>query len=137
LKKRGASPANAYTAFKRGDPDVLTLLRHAEKILMNVTVLGELLSGFAVGNRESENRKELSLFLESPRVTLTPVTEATADLYALIFAALRRKGRPIPTNDLWIAASTLEHGATMLSFDAHFTEIDGLKVGTRLEEFLP
>jgi predicted nucleic acid-binding protein len=66
-----------------------------------------------------------------------PVTLATADLYALVYAALRRKGRPIPTNDLWIAASSLEHGAALLSLDAHFQAIDGLRVGASLEDFVP
>lgn len=64
-------------------------------------------------------------------------TAATADLYALVYAALRRKGQPVPTNDLWIAASSLEHGAALLSFDVHFRNIDGLRVGRRLEDFIP
>jgi predicted nucleic acid-binding protein len=128
---------NAYTAFKRGDGDVLATLRQASQILVSVTVLGELLAGFAAGNREAENREELSRFLASPRVQVTPSSAATADLYALVYAALRRKGAPIPTNDLWIAASALERGAALLSFDAHFNQIDGLRVGTRLADFLP
>lgn len=66
-----------------------------------------------------------------------PSTAATADLYALVYAVLRRKGQPIPTNDLWIAASTLEHGASLLTLDAHFQHIDGLRTGKRLEDFIP
>lgn len=132
-----ALDTNAYAAFKRGSPEVLAVLQQAERILLSVTVLGELLAGFAAGSREAENRKELALFLDSPRVVLTPAPQATADLYALVFAALRRKGRPVPSNDLWIAAAALEHGAALLTFDAHFSEIDGLKCGTRVEEFLP
>ena len=131
-----ALDTNAYTAFKRGDAGVVALLRKAEQILLSATVLGELLAGFAAGAREAENRTELTLFLASPRVVVTHVTEATADLYALVFAALRRKGAPIPTNDLWIAAAALEHGAALLSFDAHFASIDGLRVGTQPEDFL-
>lgn len=104
---------------------------------MCVTVLGELLGGFAAGQRESANRSELSLFLNTPRVKVVPATPATADLYALVYAALRRKGQPIPTNDLWIAASALEHGAALLTLDAHFRSIDGLRSGTRLDEFIP
>ena len=52
---------------------------------------------------------------------------ATADAYALIYRSLRRQGRPIPTNDLWIAASCLEHGAVLFSLDAHFDQVDGLR----------
>jgi predicted nucleic acid-binding protein len=64
-------------------------------------------------------------------------TAATADLYALVYAALRRKGQPVPSNDLWIAASCLEHGAALLTFDAHFQSIDGLRAGQCLEDFIP
>lgn len=132
-----ALDTNAYTAFKRGDRAVLESLRHADSILVSVTVLGELLAGFAAGSREAANREELASFLASPRVRVVPATTASADLYALVYAALRRKGAPIPSNDLWIAASALEHGAALLSFDAHFRQIDGLRVGTRLADFLP
>ena len=128
---------NAYTAFKRGDEQTVAVLQHAPSILVCVTVLGELLGGFAAGQRESANRSELTQCLNSPRVKIVPVTEATADLYALVYATLRRKGQPISTNDLWIAASSLEHGAALLTFDAHFKNIDGLRTGTRLEEFIP
>lgn len=128
---------NAYAAFKRGDADIVAVLQHAPSIMVCVTVLGELLGGFAAGQRESINRGELTQFINTPRVKVVPGTAATADLYALIYAALRRKGQPIPTNDLWIAASSLEHGAALLSFDTHFQNIDGLRVGTRLEDFIP
>lgn len=131
-----AIDTNAYTAFKRGDAGIVAVLQHAPSIIVCATVLGELLGGFA-GKRESDNRSELTQFFSVPRVKLVPVTAATADLYALVYAALRRKGRPIPTNDLWIAASSLEHGAALLTLDAHFQDIDGLRTGTRLEEFIP
>ena len=128
---------NACSAFKRGDPPVVAVLQHAPRILLCATVLGELLGGFAAGQRESANRAELAQFINTPRVQVVPVTSATADLYALVYAALRRKGRPIPTNDLWIAASSLEHGAALLSLDAHFQAIDGLRTGARLDDFIP
>jgi tRNA(fMet)-specific endonuclease VapC len=128
---------NAYTAFKRGDPQVVAVLQHAPAMLVCVTVLGELLAGFAADNRESVNRSELTQFLGSPRVRVVPSTDATADLYALVYAALRRKGQPVPSNDLWIAASCLEHGAALLTLDAHFQAIDGLRAGRQLEDFIP
>jgi predicted nucleic acid-binding protein len=70
-----------------------------------ITVLGELLAGFAAEQRESNNRSELTQFLNTPRVKVVSNTTSTGDLYAMVYAALRRKGQPIPTNDLWIAAS--------------------------------
>lgn len=132
-----ALDTNAYAAFKRGDELMLAVLQHAPNIILCTTVLGELLGGFAAGQRESANRRELSQFINSPRVKVVPGTMVTADLYALVYVALRRKGQPIPTNDLWIAASSMEHGAALLTYDAHFKSIDGLRTGTRLEDFIP
>ena len=128
---------NAYVAFKRGDADVLAILRRAERIVLPTVVMGELLAGFAAGNKEARNREELAQFLATPRVVTAAVTETTADHYAQLFASLRRKGRPIPSNDLWIAACTLEHAAVLLTFDAHFGEVDGIRVGQQLGDFLP
>jgi tRNA(fMet)-specific endonuclease VapC len=132
-----AIDTNAYTAFKKGDSAVVSVLRHAPAIYVSTTVLGELLAGFAVGSRESENRGELTRFLETPRVKQVASGPETADLYALIYAALRRQGRPIPTNDLWIAASCLEHGVALLTLDRHFGDLGGLRVGATLDDFLP
>lgn len=128
---------NGYVAFKRGDADILAVLRHAERIHLPAVVLGELLAGFAAGSREAFNREELARFLESHRVTTLTVSVTTADHYALVFAGLRAKGRPIPSNDLWIAACTLEVGGALLTLDAHFAEVDGLRVGRCLGDFLP
>lgn len=132
-----ALDTNAYAAFKQGDEGVVAALRAADDLILPVAVLGELLAGFAAGNREAKNRGELAQFLRAPRVRVAPITEATADNYALIFAALRRKGKPIPSNDLWIAASALEHGAALLTLDKHFAVVDTLRIGQRLEDFLP
>ena len=128
---------NAYTAFMLGEAGVVDVVAHADKLYLNSVVLGELLGGFAAVTREPKNRAELARFLDSPRVEILPITAETADSYALIYAGLRRRGQPIPTNDLWIAASALEHGAALLTRDAHFSHIDGLRCGQRLEDFLP
>jgi len=132
-----ALDTNAYAAFMRGEADAVEVIAHAQRLIVNCTVLGELLGGFAAGSREAKNRAQLARFLESPRVEVAPITPQTADSYALVFANLRRKGRPIPTNDLWIAASALEHGAALLSNDSHFAYIDGLRCGRTLADFLP
>jgi predicted nucleic acid-binding protein len=115
----------------------VAVLRHAPEMLVSVIVLGELLAGFAAGSRQRENRDDLTRFLHSPRVRVVPIGPGTADFYALVYAALRQQGQPIPTNDLWIAASCLEHGAALLTLDSHFQHVGGLRVGMRLEDFLP
>ena len=117
---------NAYSALLRGDASVADELSRHEAVLLSPVVIGELLDGFRNGQRERENALALERFRAKPRTVCVPITDATADWYAEVKRILRRKGRPIPSNDLWIAASCLEHGARLLSFDAHFAEIDGL-----------
>jgi tRNA(fMet)-specific endonuclease VapC len=128
---------NAYAAFMRGAPEIVEVIAHADGLYLNSIVLGELLGGFAAGKRESKNRAELARFLDSPRVGVLPVTADTADSYALVYAGLRRKGTPIPSNDLWIAATALEHGTALLSLDAHFAHVEGLRIGKQMSDFLP
>ncbi|MGV8040460.1 MAG: type II toxin-antitoxin system VapC family toxin [Thermoanaerobaculaceae bacterium] len=128
---------NAYVAFKRGDEAVVELIRLADEIVLSSVVLGELLAGFAAGEREAANREELARFLASRRVTVVPVDEGTADAYARVFALLRRKGRPIPVNDLWIAATVLQHGLHLVTFDQHFAAIEGLAIATTPSQLVP
>ena len=127
---------NAYVAFKQGTADAVEFLQHAPRIGLNSIVLGELLSGFVVGSREQENRQELEQFLASDRVDQLVIDVETSEHYAGVYRDLRRRGRPIPTNDMWIAATALQHGLTLFSHDGHFHEVTGLSVGTRLADFI-
>jgi tRNA(fMet)-specific endonuclease VapC len=106
---------NAYAAFMRGDADVVRIVRGAERILLSTIVLGELLFGFRAGSRLSRYLDELDRFSSSPYVSIVEVTRTTSDRFSRVAAQLRIKGRPIPSNDLWIAAHALEHGADLLS----------------------
>lgn len=129
--KRILIDTNAYTAFKKNDADAVNTLKTVEYIGVNIVVLGELLSGFMGGSREAKNRKELDQFLDSPRVSLIHLDEETAEFYARVYWDLKRKGRPIPTNDLWVAASAMKHGLALFTFDEHFNSIDGLLLHRR------
>jgi tRNA(fMet)-specific endonuclease VapC len=117
---------NAYTALFRGHEAVAARVRRATDVLLSSVVAGELLFGFRNGTRFESNRQELEDFLSSPYVTLLNVTMVTADRFGRIAASLRRKGRPLPTNDIWIAAHAMESGADLLSFDQHFEHVKGL-----------
>ena len=119
---------NIYAAFKRNDSVILDILRQAESIALNTVVLGELLAGFKGGTKEALNRKELDLFLDSPRVQFLAIEESTAEFFALVFNTLKQSGKPIPVNDIWIAASAMQHGRTLLTLDAHFSYIAGLSL---------
>jgi tRNA(fMet)-specific endonuclease VapC len=117
---------NAYSALRRGHSAVVRHVREAEDVLVSAVVAGELLFGFRNGSRYAENLRALEEFLEDPTVHLLPVTWDTADFFGLVSAALRTQGRPIPTNDIWIAAHALEAGAVLLSSDRHFEAVAGL-----------
>lgn len=128
---------NIYVAFKRNEPMVVSLLQKADSIAINVTVLGELLAGFKGGTKEAQNRQELDLFLDTPRVQLLIVDDTTADFFALIFNNLKMLGKPVPVNDIWIAASAMQHGRTLATLDAHFSHIAGLALHPALERKQP
>ncbi|MGH2569774.1 MAG: type II toxin-antitoxin system VapC family toxin [bacterium] len=117
---------SAYAAWKRGDAATVELVRRAEEILFSAVVAGELHFGFRRGSRERRSLAELEELLASPFVRFLDVTATTADRFGRIAFALRKKGRPIPTNDIWIAAHAMEFGADLVSFDRHFEAVDGL-----------
>jgi predicted nucleic acid-binding protein len=127
---------NAYSAFKRGEPEALEILSHAPLIGLNSIALGEILGGFVGGTKEAWNRQELAKFFTSRRVRRFLVDEQTAEHYAKISVELKRKGLPIPTNDMWIAASALRHDLALFTYDGHFQYISGLLIGRTLEDFL-
>jgi tRNA(fMet)-specific endonuclease VapC len=117
---------SAYSQLARGHRRVATLVRSASSLAFSTIVVGELLAGFRRGARLRENLAELERFLRQPRVLLVPVTWTTADRFGRIAAALRRRGTPIPSNDIWIAAHALETGTELIAFDDHFRYVDGL-----------
>ena len=102
---------------------MLEVLRATDEVGIPAVVLGELYSGFRQGRRWAENHTRLTDFLSRPSVRILPVTEETAVRYAEVDVYLRKHGRPIPRNDVWIAASAIEHGMEVLTLDEHFREI--------------
>ena len=82
------------------------------------------------------HRCGLAEFINSSRVTVFPIAENTAKYYASIYANLRKKGAPIPTNDMWIAATALEHGLMLCSYDKHFVQIEGLLICKNISELV-
>jgi len=117
---------SAYARLRVGDGRVLDRLADADVVLMPSVVLGELEGGFRLGRRPEANRAVLAEFLDEPFVAVAPVTADVALRYGEIFARLRRAGTPIPTNDVWIAATTLDRGAHLLTFDRDFEHVERL-----------
>jgi tRNA(fMet)-specific endonuclease VapC len=117
---------SAYSELKRGHPGVAARIRRSTQVLFSAIVAGELMHGFRSGTRLPQNRAELEDFLGRSRVAFLPVDLQKADRFGRIASQLRRRGTPIPTNDIWIAAHAMQHGADLLSFDAHFDHVEGL-----------
>ena len=100
-----------------------------DRILVCPAVIGEFKAGIDIETKRGRRASErLDEFLDDPAVVVVSCTDETADYYARIFKALRANGTPIPTNDIWIAASALEHGAAVLSGDVHFSLVPMLKL---------
>ncbi len=123
---------SAFSHFHRGHGESVRLIDTAMWIGIPTVTLGELETGFRLGRRYESNRASLQRFLDNPVVEVIPVDESVAQIYGEIVVALRQSGRPLPTNDIWIAACAARAGATVLTFDSHFTEIT--RVGTLLLE---
>lgn len=112
---------SALSALFLGRAEVVEAVREAGEIAVNPVVVGEVLAGW----RKTGGRYERDLrdFLDGPRVRVVDITEATGQRYAVIVESLRKAGTPVPTNDVWIAASAMEHGLTVLTADRHFGRI--------------
>ena len=117
---------NAYSAFKRGDADIIDLVETADEVAVPSIVLGELFAGFRIGSRARRNSAELDDFLHRPGVSVAGVTGAVAERYGMLVRQLRQQGTPLPTNDIWIAAVALERGAQLVTMDSHFDDIPGV-----------
>ena len=121
--KRALLDTSAYSAYFRGHAGVVHDVRTSDEILFSVVVLGELHAGFARGSHRQRNEQELEAFTLSPRVSTLNIDAETALRYAEILTFLRRSGTPVPTNDIWIAASAMQSGATVITTDSHFERI--------------
>jgi tRNA(fMet)-specific endonuclease VapC len=117
---------NIYSLAMKGDKQVIATMRRLDRIGFSAISIAELFSGFKGRSRENRNRQELEQFLDSPRVVVHVIDEGSADFYAAILNNLRAAGTPIPTNDIWIAATAFQHGYKLYSKDEHFRLIPGL-----------
>lgn len=103
-------------------------LIYATDILLPTIVLGELYYGFYRGDRLRDNLALLIRFMRDKRVALGEVDENVARLYGEIQAKLRKIGKPVPSNDMWIAATCIELDYVLVARDRHYDNIDDLKL---------
>lgn len=116
---------NIYSAFKRGNSEVISLLEEADEVFIPAVVLGELYAGFFQGMNQQKNLVELNEFLNTPGIDIIEINNSIAERYGNIVKILRQQGTPIPTNDIWIASAAIEKNARLQSYDKHFESVPG------------
>ena len=116
---------NAVIGILAKDADLLHFLRQFRSLLIPSMALGELYFGAYKSQRQENNLLAIEDFLRGGAVVLACDAE-TARHYGAIRDELRRQGRPIPVNDMWIAAVARQRGLPLVSRDAHFDVVPGL-----------
>jgi tRNA(fMet)-specific endonuclease VapC len=116
---------NALSAAADDEPAVVSILARADQMTIPVIVLGEYRYGIAQSRNRARYENWLAGLLQDCFVL--DINEPTTHHYAEIILELKRKGKPIPTNDLWIAALCRQHSLPLLSRDRHFDAVPGIK----------
>jgi tRNA(fMet)-specific endonuclease VapC len=117
---------NVVIALLEGEADVQDQLAKADELFLSSIALGELYFGAGKSGSPQTNQARVDE-LARDSVVLGCDTD-TARRYGVVKNALRVKGRPIPENDIWIAAVALQHGLSLITRDRRFNEFDGLTV---------
>lgn len=115
-----------WVEYLRGDAGIQEHVRNTERLLLPFAVLGELLLGAERSHDPSKQRSLVDAIAEAC-VLILP-TANVCRRYAEVKSALWSKGKPIPENDIWIAACALESGVELVARDAHFHEVEGLQI---------
>jgi predicted nucleic acid-binding protein len=119
---------NIYSDYAEGLSQTVDFMAtYGEFIYLPSVVLGELYFGFMKGSRQQFNEKKLQQFIGRLRVEIINVNADVARKYAIIYLSLQKKGAKIPINDVWIAASCMEVGGTLLTRDKHFKVVDQIE----------
>jgi tRNA(fMet)-specific endonuclease VapC len=116
---------NIYTDYAEGVEETVDFMAsHGQALYLPSVVVGEIHIGFMMGARQQWNERRFRQFINRLDVEIISVDADVARKYALIYLSLRKKGAMIPINDVWIAASCMEVGGTLLTRDRHFQAVD-------------
>lgn len=119
---------SAYSAFNKGDTRLRAVFTSTHELVIPLIVIAELRAGFVAGSRTAQNERLLQHFLDSPNVTTVTLTDQTTRLFAGLHLILKQAGRPIGTNDLWIAALAREHHLPLVTLDSDFEAVPDLQL---------
>ena len=122
---------NAIISLFDGNRDIANMLGEENIVIVPAIVCGEFEAGAQGGTRrDNAAMAAFNGLLSLSHVSVLPTTRRTGRHYAQLFAALKRAGTPIPTNDIWIAASTIECGGVLITNDRHLLNIPQLRTIT-------
>jgi tRNA(fMet)-specific endonuclease VapC len=124
MSGRALLDTNAVIALFAGEPELVEAIANKTAVFLCVPVLGELRFGALASARVEQNLARLDGFAKA--VAVLPCDNECAVFYSAVKFGLRKKGRPIPENDVWIAAIARQHRLSLISRDAHFQEVDEL-----------
>lgn len=110
--------------FLNGDATITERALVVPQVILPMIVVGELLFGAENSTRPLQNLPRYLEFISA--CIVEPIGRETATMYAQTRLALKRKGRPIPMNDVWVAAQCLKHGWVLVTDDTDFDYVDGL-----------
>jgi tRNA(fMet)-specific endonuclease VapC len=116
---------NALSAAADEHPGVISVLAGVRELALPVVVIGEFRYGIAQSRHKARYRRWLDGLITD--CTVLDINEQTTHHYAAINVELRQTGKPIPTNDLWIAALCRQHDLPLLSRDRHFDLVSGVQ----------
>jgi tRNA(fMet)-specific endonuclease VapC len=119
-----ALDTNVVIAIFNNKRDTVNLLRDYQTIYLPITVCGELLFGAKNSNKSQENEQKCHEFIRT--CNLLNINEWVAEQYATTRRALKIKGKPIPENDIWIAATCIINNIPLATFDSDFDHVDDL-----------
>jgi len=125
-----ALDTNAYSALQKGNKIVSETVRKSPFVGLPVIVFGELFYGIFDGNKTEENSKILDKFINIDRVNILHIDEMTAKIFGEIATELKKIGKPIQQNDIWIAALCKQHDYSLITNDGGFQNITGLQTIT-------
>jgi len=119
---------NIYCDYAEGLPEVVdAIATYGQYLFIPSIVIGELHYGFMKGSRQQFNEKKLRQMISRLKIQIINIDAEVARKYALIYLFLEKKGAKIPINNVWIAASCMEVGGTLLTRDQHFGVVEQIE----------
>ncbi|SRR5258706_3133316 len=116
---------NIVIALFANDKNVLAQLKSADEVFIPSTVLGELYYGANKSSRSRINIARIDEFAAENQILA--IDGETARYYGEVKNSLRAKGKPIPENDIWIAALSRQYKHMLVTYDKHFSEVEGIE----------